>query len=152
DVTRYALNCFGGAGGQHACLVADALGMTKVLIHPFSSLLSAYGMGLADIRATREQAMEEKFAPGLFRRIVDLGLKLAHPALREVTGQGVEESEITGHVRAHVRYSGTDTALEVPAFSFDGWIFSSGDDGIFDLLTLDLDERLAKPLPKIGRN
>ena len=58
DVTRYALNCFGGAGGQHACLVADALGMTRVLMHPFSSLLSAYGMGLADIRATREQAVE----------------------------------------------------------------------------------------------
>ena len=51
DVTRYALNCFGGAGGQHACLVADALGMTQVLMHPYSSLLSAYGMGLADIRA-----------------------------------------------------------------------------------------------------
>src|SRR6195256_4612822 len=59
DVTRYALNCFGGAGGQHACLVADALGMTKILIHPFSSLLSAYGMGLADIRATRQLAIEE---------------------------------------------------------------------------------------------
>ena len=54
NVTRYALNCFGGAGGQHACLVADALGMTKILIHPFSSLLSAYGMGLAEIRATRD--------------------------------------------------------------------------------------------------
>ena len=62
DVTRYALNCFGGAGGQHACLVADALGMTTVLIHPFSSLLSAYGMGLADIRATRQQAIEEPLA------------------------------------------------------------------------------------------
>src|SRR2546423_14830276 len=61
DVTRYALNCFGGAGGQPACLVADALGMMRVLIHPFSSLLSAYGMGLADIRATREQAIELPF-------------------------------------------------------------------------------------------
>ena len=61
DVTRYALNCFGGAGGQHACLVADALGMTSVLIHPFSSLLSAYGMGLADIRSVRQQAIEEPF-------------------------------------------------------------------------------------------
>ena len=59
DVTRYTLNCFGGAGGQHACLVADALGMTTVLIHPYSSLLSAYGMGLADIRAMRQQAIEE---------------------------------------------------------------------------------------------
>ena len=58
DVTRYALNCFGGAGGQHACLVADALGMTQVLVHPYSSLLSAYGMGLADIRSARQQAIE----------------------------------------------------------------------------------------------
>ncbi len=68
DVTRYALNCFGGAGGQHACLVADALGMTRVLIHPFSSLLSAYGMGLADIRATREQAIELAFGAKVARR------------------------------------------------------------------------------------
>src|SRR6187431_2194002 len=59
DVTGYALNCFGGAGGQHACLVADALGMSSVLIHPYSSLLSAYGMGLADIRATRQQSIEK---------------------------------------------------------------------------------------------
>ena len=69
DVTRYALNCFGGAGGQHACLVADALGMTKVLIHPFSSLLSAYGMGLADIRATRQQAVEETFEDAVLASI-----------------------------------------------------------------------------------
>src|SRR5579883_600195 len=115
DVTRYTLNCFGGAGGQHACLVADALGMTKVLIHPFSSLLSAYGMGLADIRATRQQAMEEPFGPGVFEKIIDLGLRLASPAVREVEGQGPSRHEIVGHVRAHVRYAGTDTALEVPA-------------------------------------
>ena len=69
DVTRYALNCFGGAGGQHACLVADALGMTTVLIHPFSSLLSAYGMGLADIRATRQQAIEEPFGARVAREL-----------------------------------------------------------------------------------
>ena len=62
DVTRYALNCFGGAGGQHACLVADALGMTSVLIHPLSSLLSAYGMGLADIRSVRQQASRSRSA------------------------------------------------------------------------------------------
>ena len=71
DVTRYALNCFGGAGGQHACLVADSLGMTKVLIHPFSSLLSAYGMGLADIRATRQQAIEEPLGDGALAAIED---------------------------------------------------------------------------------
>ena len=59
DVTRYALNCFGGAGGQHACDVADALAISTVLIHPFSSLLSAYGMGLADIAAQRAQGVDE---------------------------------------------------------------------------------------------
>src|ERR1044072_6622465 len=112
DVTRYALNCFGGAGGQHACLVADALGMTKVLIHPFSSLLSAYGMGRAEIRATRQQALEEPLARGLFRRCIYLGLRLIQPALWEMHEQGAYGSGITGHVRAHLRYAGTDTALE----------------------------------------
>jgi 5-oxoprolinase (ATP-hydrolysing) len=58
DVTEYTLNCFGGAGGQHACLVADALGMTKVFLHPFAGVLSAYGMGLADVRALRERQVE----------------------------------------------------------------------------------------------
>ncbi len=75
DVTRYALNCFGGAGGQHACLVADALGMTKVLIHPFSSLLSAYGMGLADIRATRQQAIEERLGDQALASIETVGAR-----------------------------------------------------------------------------
>src|SRR5262249_35922344 len=117
DVTRYALNCFGGAGGQHACLVADALGMTKVLIHPFSSLLSAYGMGLADIRATREQAIEEPFGEKALAAIADVGASLGTAAREEVVGQGVPMREVSVHVRAHVRYSGTDTALVVPAFS-----------------------------------
>jgi 5-oxoprolinase (ATP-hydrolysing) len=62
DVTGYALNCFGGAGGQHACLVADALGMKTVFIHPFAGVLSAYGMGLADIRSHRQLAVEETLA------------------------------------------------------------------------------------------
>jgi 5-oxoprolinase (ATP-hydrolysing) len=89
DVTRYALNCFGGAGGQHACLVADALGMTKVLIHPFSSLLSAYGMGLADIRATRQQAVEETFGDEVLGSIASVAGRLGEDARSEVIGQGV---------------------------------------------------------------
>jgi 5-oxoprolinase (ATP-hydrolysing) len=117
DVTRYALNCFGGAGGQHACLVADALGMTKVLIHPLSSLLSAYGMGLADIRATRQQALEEPFGEAAQTQIARVGGKLADDARDEVMRQGVPQREIAVHVRAHIRYAGTDTALVVPAFS-----------------------------------
>ena len=117
DVTRYALNCFGGAGGQHACLVADALGMTKVLIHPFSSLLSAYGMGLADIRATRQQAIEEPFGEGALASIDGIGGRLGGEARREVVEQGVAADAIEVLIRAHVRYAGTDTALVVPAFS-----------------------------------
>jgi 5-oxoprolinase (ATP-hydrolysing) len=117
DVTRYALNCFGGAGGQHACLVADALGMTKVLIHPFSSLLSAYGMGLADIRATRQQAIEEPLADRALAAIEAVGVRLGEEARGEVVGQGVAPDDVTVFVRAHIRYAGTDSALVVPAFS-----------------------------------
>jgi 5-oxoprolinase (ATP-hydrolysing) len=117
DVTGYALNCFGGAGGQHACLVADALGMTKVLIHPFSSLLSAYGMGLADIRATRQQAIEESFGAKAAKSITKIGGALAKDTAREVAGQGVPADKIKTFVRAHIRYAGTDTALVVPAFT-----------------------------------
>ena len=114
DVTRYALNCFGGAGGQHACLVADALGMTKVLIHPFSSLLSAYGMGLADIRATRQQAIELPFGAQGARGDQARG-RAARQGRRsdEVAGQGVPAAKIKIIVRAHIRYAGTDTALVV---------------------------------------
>jgi 5-oxoprolinase (ATP-hydrolysing) len=119
DVTAYALNSFGGAGGQHACLVADALGMTTVLIHPLSGLLSAYGMGLADIRASRVQALDlpltEAAAPLLAQ-----GGALGAECLAELTGQGVPEAAVTIHVQAHIRYAGTDTALEIPALSIRG--------------------------------
>src|SRR5476651_1135535 len=117
DVTRYALNCFGGAGGQHACLVADALGMTKVLIHPFSSLLSAYGMGLADVLATRQQAIEEPFGKKAHAAIKRIGSGLGTIAKAEVAGQGVPDAKIKVIVRAHIRYAGTDTALVVNAGS-----------------------------------
>ena len=115
DVTRYALNCFGGAGGQHACLVADALGMTKVLIHPFSSLLSAYGMGLADIRATREQAIELPWGAKALGVLKKTGASLGKDVKAEVTGQGVPAAKIKVIQRAHIRYAGTDTALVVNA-------------------------------------
>ena len=115
DVTRYALNCFGGAGGQHACLVADALGMTKVLIHPFSSLLSAYGMGLADIRATREQAIELPWGAKALGVLKKTGAALGKDVKNEVAGQGVPAGKIKVIQRAHIRYAGTDTALVVNA-------------------------------------
>jgi 5-oxoprolinase (ATP-hydrolysing) len=113
DVTRYALNCFGGAGGQHACLVADSLGMTTVLIHPFSSLLSAYGMGLADIRANRQQAIEAPLAPGAEAAIAEVGTHLNQQTVDELVGQGLRIEQVRIEARAHLRYAGTDTALPV---------------------------------------
>jgi 5-oxoprolinase (ATP-hydrolysing) len=115
DVTRYALNCFGGAGGQHACLVADALGMTNVLIHPLSSLLSAYGMGLADIRSVRQQAIEEPFGNKARKTLQETARRLAQDVTAEVARQGVAANKIKTHVRAHIRYAGTDTPLVVEA-------------------------------------
>ena len=113
DITRYALNAFGGASGQHACLVADALAMDQILIHPFSSLLSAYGMGLASIRATREQAIEKPFtdeALAQFDREVE---RLGALCRAEVQGQGVAPEDITIISQALLRYAGTDTAIAV---------------------------------------
>jgi 5-oxoprolinase (ATP-hydrolysing) len=118
DVMRYALNCFGGAGGQHACLVADALGMTSVLIHPLSSLLSAYGMGLAEIRSVRQQAIEAPLAEKTRAALAKLARKLGDAVSEEVAGQGVAATKIRVHVRAHIRYAGTDTALIVDAGVF----------------------------------
>ncbi len=114
DVTRYALNSFGGAGGQHACDVADALAITTVLIHPLSSLLSAYGMGLADISAQRAQGVEEPLDAGALARVGLVADALADAAVAEVERQGVERVAITVHRRAHLRYAGSDTTIEIP--------------------------------------
>ncbi len=115
DVTRYALSCFGGAGGQHACLVADALGMKNILLHPMSGLLSAYGMGLADIRATRQKALGANLDADAPAELQRLGAELATECVAELTAQGVDEKVITKHLRAHIRYAGTDTVLSVEA-------------------------------------
>ncbi|WP_024587100.1 hydantoinase B/oxoprolinase family protein [Aliihoeflea sp. 2WW] len=115
DVTRYALNCFGGAGGQHACLVADALGMKSVLLHPMSGLLSAYGMGLADIRATRQKALGVALDDEAPAALAGLGSELDAECSAELSAQGIGETSITRHLRAHIRYAGTDTLLAVEA-------------------------------------
>jgi 5-oxoprolinase (ATP-hydrolysing) len=113
DVTGYALNCFGGAGGQHACLVADALGMKAVLIHPYSGLLSAYGIGLSKTYASRQHALveplEEKSREAIDGLIADLGAE----ATEELESQGIETHGITTQPVLHVRYDGTDTTIEV---------------------------------------
>jgi 5-oxoprolinase (ATP-hydrolysing) len=112
DVTKYTMNCFGGAGGQHACLVADALGMESVFLHPFAGVLSAFGMGLADVRAMREN----QFGKGIEQisaasSVLD---SLTKDAKIEVSGQGIPESNITTVKMAHIRPSGAQQTLEVP--------------------------------------
>ncbi|GLS14301.1 hydantoinase B/oxoprolinase family protein [Hydrogenophaga electricum] len=114
DVTRYILQCFGGAGGQHACLVADALGMQRVFVHPLAGVLSAYGMGLADQNVIREQAVEcvlEAAAIGPISAQLDA---LAQAAGDELRAQAVSRSAVQVHRRVHVRYEGSDAALIVP--------------------------------------
>ncbi len=109
DVTGYTLTSFGGAGGQHACLVADALGMKTVFIHRLAGVMSAYGMGLADQSAMRERAIEEKLGVDLQAPLADLGAQAQGDLLR----QGVEAPRITLLRRVHLRYEGTDSALVV---------------------------------------
>ncbi|MEQ8195206.1 MAG: hydantoinase B/oxoprolinase family protein [Rhodospirillales bacterium] len=111
DVGGYALNCFGGAGGQHACRVADALGMETVLIHGFAGVLSAYGMGLADIRALREKSVETPVTPDIARTLRAPLNELAEDAVAEIRRQDIAEDDIVLHCRAHIKYAGTDTAL-----------------------------------------
>ncbi|WP_082827094.1 hydantoinase B/oxoprolinase family protein [Pseudovibrio sp. WM33] len=113
DVTEYALTCFGGAGGQSACMVADSLGMKTVIVHPLSGILSAYGMGLADIRATRQQAVVKPLNTDNLAALADLAQRLATDAKTEVANQGIAEDELSVLPRAHLRYDGTDTPIAV---------------------------------------
>jgi 5-oxoprolinase (ATP-hydrolysing) len=120
DVTRYTLQCFGGAGGQHACLVADALGMSQVLVHPLAGVLSAYGMGLADQNVMREESIERRLdaaaMPFMAERLQALG-ETTRQALLAQMGQAVDAASaqrIELRQRVHLRYEGTDSALVVP--------------------------------------
>ncbi len=118
DVTEYALTCFGGAGGQHACAVADALGMETIFIHPLAGVLSAYGMGLAELRALRERAVEQPLSEDSYANLVTQLQELATGASQELEDQEIATADITISMKAHVRYLGTDTALEIPFGDF----------------------------------
>ena len=113
DVTDYTLCTFGGAGGQHACLVADALGMKRVFAHPFAGVLSAYGMGLADQTAMREQALELPLVADALATMQQKLRELAHTASQDLLAQGIQAAQIHVVERVHVRYDGTDSAIIV---------------------------------------
>ena len=111
DVSGYTLQCFGGAGGQHAGLVADVLGMKRVFIHPLAGVLSAYGMGLADQIAMRESAVERELNVEGLKAAAALAVRLLDEAAAELRAQGLAGEALNRVARIHVRYQGTDTAL-----------------------------------------
>ncbi|WP_088891688.1 hydantoinase B/oxoprolinase family protein [Leptolyngbya ohadii] len=113
DVTEYTLCCFGGAGGQHACRIADALGMSQVFLHPYAGVLSAYGMGLADISTIREQAIESRLTDNLLPELTQILNKLTTEAQISVQQQGILPENIRSLPRVHLRYEGTDSALVI---------------------------------------
>ena len=111
DVTNYTMNCFGGAGGQHACHVADSLGISKVLIHPYAGVLSAYGMGLAEIRSIREGHLEQNIEE--IENAKTLINKLSLKAKEDLTKQGIENSSIKLVKLAFLHYQGSHQNLEI---------------------------------------
>jgi 5-oxoprolinase (ATP-hydrolysing) len=119
DITRYTLQCFGGAGGQHAWLVADALGITQVFVRALAGVLTAYGMGLAYQNVIREQAVELKLSLAALPEIADALSRLTMPAQAELQRQQVSTGTMTTHQRVHVRYEGSDAALIMPFGTLD---------------------------------
>jgi 5-oxoprolinase (ATP-hydrolysing) len=114
DVTEYTLQCFGGAGGQHACGVADALGISRIFVHPLAGVLSAYGMGLADQIAMREASLEMPLDDAGLAAATARLQQLGDAARDEVASQGVAIEAIELRRNVHLRYEGTDTALVLP--------------------------------------
>jgi len=114
DVTAYTLACFGGAAGQHACLVADALSMRRILIHRLAGVLSAYGMGLADLRVLRQKAVETPLAESLRPELQRILADLERAGMAEMTAQGVAAGNTTVLRHLHLKYEGTDLALVIP--------------------------------------
>jgi len=119
DVTEYTLVCFGGAGGQHACMVADALGIARIMIHPLAGVLSAYGMGLAALRSIREGTVEALLDDAHKHHIEDAVRNLSCAAQKDIERQGIPTDIIKVECRINVRYDGTDTALTVPHGTID---------------------------------
>ncbi|MEM9218394.1 MAG: hydantoinase B/oxoprolinase family protein [Cyanobacteria bacterium P01_F01_bin.150] len=119
DVSEYTLCCFGGAGGQHACLIADALGMTRIFIHPYAGVLSAYGMGLADRRVLREKTLEIPLNDHASPTLESEFAALKTDGIYNLIDQGIALDNIRDRPTVHLRYDGSNTALIVPWANID---------------------------------
>ena len=122
DVSEYTLCCFGGAGGQHACLVADALNMKQIIIHPYASVLSAYGIGLADIVVDRQQSIEQVLDEPLLDELEKLFNQLQQDGIEELKKQSNNDTNSTCKRFLRLRYQGSDTALTVSYASHESVI------------------------------
>jgi 5-oxoprolinase (ATP-hydrolysing) len=119
DVSKYTLCCFGGAGGQHACLIAEALGMSQIFIHPYAGVLSAYGMGLADLRVLKDQAVELPLTNATHGSLSQIFEVLSIDSQSEIVAQGMSKDRIQVLCKAHLRYEGTDSTLTIEFGSVD---------------------------------
>jgi 5-oxoprolinase (ATP-hydrolysing) len=122
DVTGYVLTTFGGAGGQHACAVADSLGIRTVLVPPMAGVLSALGIGLADTTAMREQSVEARLEPAAVSRLTDVADTLEEAARAELLDEDVPAERIRVSRRVQLRYDGTDTAVPVDLADLDAMV------------------------------
>jgi 5-oxoprolinase (ATP-hydrolysing) len=120
DVTRFALCCFGGAAGQHACQVADALGIKRVLIHPLAGVLSAYGMGVADRRELHRQTVEVPLSTASLAALEETWTRLAARGVGVLRAQGVVDSDISLARSVYLKLAGSDTALPIPTVASAG--------------------------------
>ena len=114
DIQDYVLNCFGGAGGQHACRVADRLGIRQIFLHPLAGVLSAYGMGLAGLKTERQQIIDSDLMTLPVERIEQATRSLSDHNTKELSAQGVDSAAVQHIAKAHLRYQGTNTVIEVP--------------------------------------
>ncbi|WP_394729192.1 hydantoinase B/oxoprolinase family protein [Altererythrobacter sp. GH1-8] len=114
DLRDYVLNCFGGAGGQHACAVADRLGISRILLHPLAGVLSAYGMGLAGIGTEQQVVLGKPLDDALIRRVHEECERLRNSNIHDLEAQGVDIEEVTHNALGLLRYQGTETSIEVP--------------------------------------
>ena len=119
DVTEYTLCCFGGAGGQHACLIADVLGIKRIFIHPYAGVLSAYGIGLADIRIMKEKSLEAELKSELLGNLQQVFQELINNAQGELAQQQASIENTTILRKVHLKYGGTDSSLIVDFASLE---------------------------------
>src|SRR5690606_2695972 len=112
NVTDYTLVTFGGAGGQHACLVAESLGIRRVQIHPFAGVLSAFGMGLADNRSLKEKTIEKILSEDIFENLVKVYKDLQSITKYDLYAQGFEDKDISFEQKIYLKYQGSDKPLE----------------------------------------